>query len=277
MLVLKVGGNEIDDTAFVDQLGEAMAAVSQPMMLVHGGGKEIKQLQEKLGLEAQYIDGLRVTDEESLVLVQMVLAGRINKRLVATLSNAGLDVFGMSGIDRTSIQAKKLIHPNGDLGFVGQVTQVKTDVFKRMLEDQVIPVISPICYGPGGDVFNVNADHVAQALAVAMRADELVFLTNVPGVLAEGELLAELTTADVEDLIADGTITGGMIPKVRSALEAVEHGVASVRITNLAGLRQGIGTVIRPGAKSLQRPKKADKTDSKKEVAIESKTTIKSG
>jgi acetylglutamate kinase len=177
MLVLKVGGNEIDDTAFVDQLGEAMAAVSQPMMLVHGGGKEIKQLQEKLGLEAQYIDGLRVTDEESLVLVQMVLAGRINKRLVATLSNAGLDVFGMSGIDRTSIQAKKLIHPNGDLGFVGQVTQVKTDVFKRMLEDQVIPVISPICYGPGGDVFNVNADHVAQALAVAMRADELVFLT----------------------------------------------------------------------------------------------------
>jgi acetylglutamate kinase len=274
MLVLKVGGNEIDDAAFVDQLGAAMAAVSQPMMLVHGGGKEIKQLQEQLGLKAQYIDGLRVTDEESLVLVQMVLSGRVNKRLVATLSNAGLDVFGMSGLDRASIQAKKLEHPNGDLGFVGQVTQVKVDVFKRMLEENVIPVIAPVCYGPGGNVFNVNADHVAQALAVALAADELVFLTNVPGVLHDGNLLAQLTTADVEDLIAAGIITGGMIPKVRSALEAVAHGVASVRITNLAGLRQTAGTLIRAGESTDNLTGKEAAPKTGKEEAVKTKTTV---
>jgi len=244
MLILKVGGNEIDDTRFVEQLGHVMRTLAEPVILVHGGGKEIKQLQEKLGLEPQYIDGLRVTDEDSLALVQMVLAGRINKRLVAALSNAGLDVFGMSGIDRASIQAKKLEHPGGDLGYVGKITYVKTDVFKRLLEDNIIPILSPVCYGPGGYVFNVNADHVALALAVALAARELVFLTNVPGVLHDGALLSELTPADVEDLIIQAVIVGGMIPKVRSALEAVNEGVQSVRITNLEGLQQGTGTKI---------------------------------
>lgn len=245
MLVLKVGGNEIDDAEFVAKLGGALTTVVEPLILVHGGGKEIKQLQERLGLEPQYIDGLRVTDEDSLILVQMVLAGRVNKRLVAALSNAGLDVFGMSGIDRASIQAKKLEHPGGDLGYVGQITHVKAEVFRHMLEDGITPIVSPICYGPGGYVFNVNADHVALALATALPARELVFLTNVPGVLHQGTLLSELTPAEVETLIAGGVIVGGMIPKVRSALEAVNGGVASVRITNLEGLQAGRGTKIR--------------------------------
>lgn len=245
MLVLKVGGNEIDDAEFVAKLGGALTAVTEPLILVHGGGKEIKQLQERLGLEPQYIDGLRVTDEDSLVLVEMVLAGRVNKRLVAALSYAGLDVFGMSGIDRASIQAKKLEHPGGDLGYVGQITHVKVEVFQHMLEDGIMPIVSPICYGPGGHVFNVNADHVALALATALPARELVFLTNVPGVLHQGALLAELTPAEVETLIDGGVIVGGMIPKVRSALEAVNGGVASVRITDLAGLQEGRGTKIR--------------------------------
>ena len=246
MLILKVGGNEIDDAGFVENLGQALLSVAEPMLLVHGGGKEINQLQEKLGLAPQYIDGLRVTDEDSLALVQMVLAGRINKRLVAALSNAGLDVFGMSGIDRVSIQAKKMEHPGGDLGYVGQVTRVKAEVFQSLLDDGVMPIVSPICYGPGGYVFNVNADHVALALAVALKAKELVFLTNVPGVLHGGALLPELTPAEVEALIAEAVIVGGMIPKVRSALEAVNGGVASVRITNLEGLRHGAGTKITP-------------------------------
>ncbi|MEM7029396.1 MAG: acetylglutamate kinase [Chloroflexota bacterium] len=244
MLVLKVGGNEIDDPDFVEQFGKVLDTLSESTMVVHGGGKEIKQLQEKLGLEAQYIDGLRVTDEESLVLVQMVLAGRVNKRLVAALSSAGLDVFGMSGIDRASIQAEKLEHPSGDLGYVGKITHVKADVFHHLLRDNIVPIVSPICYGPGGDVFNVNADHVALAVAIALDADQLVFLTNVPGVLHDGDLLPDLTPAEVEALISEAVIFGGMIPKVRSALDAVDSGVQSVRITNLDGLKAGTGTVI---------------------------------
>lgn len=244
MLVLKVGGNEIDDPNFVKQLGQVLVSVQAPMVLVHGGGKEIKQLQERLGLEAQYIDGLRVTDEESLALVEMVLAGRINKRLVASLSNAGLDAFGMSGIDRASIQAEKMEHPGGDLGYVGKITRVKADVFRHLINDDVVPILSPICYGPGGHIFNVNADHVALAVAVALDADELVFLTNVPGVLHNEALLPALTAPEVEALIDEAVIFGGMIPKVKSALQAVERGVKAVRITNLAGLRQGTGTVI---------------------------------
>lgn len=244
MRVLKVGGNEIDDPAFVDALGQAIAALSEPPVLVHGGGKEIKELQQRLGVEPQYIDGLRVTDAESLTLVQMVLAGRVNKRLVASLSDAEIDAFGMSGIDRACIRAKKLQHPGGDLGFVGEITQVRAQVFTHLLDDGVVPVLSPICYGPGGDVFNVNADHVAVAVAIALGADELVFISNVPGVLKDDALLPRLTPADVEMLTADGVIQGGMIPKVKSALQAVAQGVASVRITNLNGLKNGTGTIF---------------------------------
>ncbi len=242
MLVLKIGGNEIDDPTFVDAIGAAIAALPEPPVLVHGGGKEIRQLQEKLGLVPQYIDGLRVTDADSLALVQMVLAGRVNKRLVAALSNAEVDAFGMSGIDRASIRARKLEHPGGDLGHVGEVTDVRTDVFRNLLDNGVMPVVSPICYGSGGFVFNVNADHVAVALAIALHADELVFITNVPGVLKDGAVIPELSPTDMASLIADGVITGGMMPKVQSALKAVADGVKTVRITNLDGLKAGVGT-----------------------------------
>lgn len=242
MLVLKIGGNEIDDPSFVDAIGTAIAALPDPPVLVHGGGKEIRQLQERLGLVPQYIDGLRVTDADSLALVQMVLAGRVNKRLVAALSNAGVDAFGMSGIDRASIRARKLEHPGGDLGHVGEVTDVRTDVFRNLLDNGVMPVVSPICYGPGGFVFNVNADHVAVALAIALHADELVFITNVSGVLKDGVVIPELSPTDVVALIVDEVITGGMIPKVQSALKAVADGMKIVRITNLDGLKAGFGT-----------------------------------
>ncbi len=244
MLVLKIGGNEIDNQEFLDRMGEAIATLPEAPVLVHGGGKEIKQLQEQLGLEPQYIDGLRVTDAESLALVQMVLAGRVNKRLVANLSAAGVDAFGMSGIDRACIRAKKLEHPGGDLGYVGQITHVRTEVFRQLLDNNVTPVLSPICYGPGGFVFNVNADHVAVAVAVALHVDELVFVTNVPGVLQDGALISTLTPSDAEALIANKIIQGGMIPKVKSALNAVQQEVSVVRITDLAGLETGNGTRI---------------------------------
>lgn len=244
MLVLKIGGQELDDRDFVKRMGEAVAALPEPPILVHGGGKEIRELQQRLGLEPQYIDGLRVTDAESLDVVQMVLVGRVNKRLVSSLSLAGVDAFGMSGVDRNAVMAEKLEHAGGDLGHVGRVVKVRTQVFARLLEDGVTPTLSPLCYGPDGSIFNVNADHVAVAVAIAMQADELVFVSNVPGVLKNDDLLPQLTAAEVQQLIDEKVITAGMIPKAKSALEAVQAGVAAVRITNLDGLKAGTGTVI---------------------------------
>ena len=244
MLVLKIGGNEIDNPAFVKSLGQAVVTLPEAPVLVHGGGKEIRQLQERLGLEPQYIDGLRVTDAESLSLVKMVLAGRVNKRLTAALFDAGLDAFGMSGVDRASIKAKKMIHPGGDLGFVGEITDVRAEVFKSLLDDNVAPVLSPICYGPGGEIFNVNADHVAVAMAIALQADELVFISNVPGVMVDKKVQPNLTAQKVNELIETKIIHSGMIPKVRSALRAIESGVGVVRIANLQGLTKGGGTAI---------------------------------
>jgi acetylglutamate kinase len=244
MLVIKIGGQELDNPTFVKRLGQAIAALDAPPVLVHGGGKEIRALQKRLGVEPQYIDGLRVTDAESLDIVQMVLVGRVNKRIVSSLSMAGVDAFGMSGVDRAAIKAEKLEHPGGDLGQVGRVVEVRTEVFARLLEDGVTPVLSPICFGADGSMFNVNADHVAMAVAIAVQAEALVFVSNVPGVLRADELLPHLTAVEVERLIEEKVIVEGMVPKTRSALAAVSGGVQAVRITNLAGLKKGTGTTI---------------------------------
>lgn len=244
MLVLKLGGQELDDPAFVKKIGQTIAALDEPPILVHGGGKEIRELQTRLGVKPQYIDGLRVTDAESLDIVQMVLVGRVNKRLVSSLSMAGVDAFGMSGVDRTAVKAEKLEHPGGDLGQVGRVVDVRTEVFNRLLEDGITPTLSPLCYGADGSIFNVNADHVAMAIAVALQADALVFVSNVPGVLHDEKLLPYLTTSEVEELIEKKIIVNGMIPKARSALEALQGGVSAVRITNLDGLKANTGTTI---------------------------------
>jgi acetylglutamate kinase len=242
--VVKVGGNELDDSAFVEGLVGTVKDLAEPPLLVHGGGKEIRSLQERLGLEPHYIEGLRVTDLESLAVVQMVLAGRVNKRLVAALTARGVDAFGMSGVDRGSVKAEKLEHPAGDLGWVGRVIAVRSEVFYRLLDDGITPVLSPICWGSDGSMFNVNADHVALAVASALAAETLVFVSNVPGVLVEDQLIERITPSQAEALITDGVIAGGMVPKIRSALEAVAGGVAAVRITNLQGLGQGTGTVV---------------------------------
>ena len=242
--VLKIGGNELDDPAFVGQLVEAVKELPSPPVIVHGGGKEIRVVQEKIGIEPRYIEGLRVTDDASLEVVQMVLSGRINKRLVAALGAAGIDAFGMSGIDRAAVKAEKLHHPAGDLGWVGRVVAVRSEVFLELLENGITPVLSPICYGPDGSIFNVNADHVAEAVALALQADALVFVSNVPGVLVEGQLVERLEPSQAQAWIADGTISGGMIPKVRAALGAMAHGVKAVRITNLKGLKHQGGTLV---------------------------------
>lgn len=248
--VIKVGGNELDDTTFVKGLVRTVKGLPDPPLLVHGGGKEIRTLQERLGLEPQYIDGLRVTDQESLAVVQMVLAGRINKRLVAMLNAEGLDAFGMSGVDRSAVKAEKLEHPAGDLGWVGRIVAVRAEVFDRLLDDDITVVLSPICWGPDGSMFNVNADHVALAVANALGAETLVFVSNVPGVMADDQLIERISPDQAEALIADGVVFGGMVPKVRSALKAVAAGVGAVCITNLEGLAKGVGTMVVPNSES---------------------------
>jgi acetylglutamate kinase len=244
MLVLKMGGQELDDPEIVKQGGQAVAALDEPPILVHGGGKEIRELQKRLGVEPQYIDGLRVTDAESLDIVQMVLVGRVNKRLVSSLLQAGVDALGMSGVDRNAVKAEKLHHHGGDLGLVGRVVEVRTEVFRHLLDEGITPTLSPLCYGADGSMFNVNADHVAVAVAIAMPAEQLVFISNVPGVLRDKKVLPRLTIAEVARLVEEKVITDGMIPKTDSAVEAVRAGVAAVRITNLDGLKAGTGTII---------------------------------
>jgi acetylglutamate kinase len=242
-LVLKVGGNELDDPAFVAALAAAVAQMRPAPVLVHGGGKEIGIVQRALGGEPRFVAGLRVTDEAALQAAEMVLCGAVSTRLVAALVAAGADAQGLSGVDRGLIRAERQTHPEGDLGRVGRPVAVRAEVLRGLLDQQVVPVVAPVSLG-GDGVYNVNADEAAGALAAALGDAQVVFVTNVPGVLAQGQVVPELSAAQAEALIADGTISGGMIPKVRAALTALAAGVASARITNLAGLSRGDGTAI---------------------------------
>jgi acetylglutamate kinase len=234
-LVLKIGGNELDDPAFVAELARAVAALRPQPVLVHGGGKEIGQIQTALGGEPRFVAGLRYTDDTALHAAEMVLCGMVSTRLVAALLAAGADALGMSGVDRGLIRVEKAAHPAGDLGRVGRPVAVRAELLRDLLAQGVVPVVAPISLGPDG-TYNVNADEAAGAIAGALRDAEVVFVTNVPGVLVGGELVPQLSAGEISALIDDGTIYGGMIPKVRAALTALDAGVQAARITNLAGL-----------------------------------------
>ncbi len=242
-IVLKVSGHELDDAAFLQGLADVIAALDTPVVVVHGGGKEISTLQQQMGIEPRYVDGLRITDEPSLKLVEMVLCGSINKRLVRIFLAAGVDALGLSGVDRGIVRAEQMQVPGHDMGFTGSITTVRPEPLLELLAAGVTPVVAPICLGPDS-AYNVNADHVAGAIAAAIGAARIVFLTNVEGVLVNGQVAPVLTPADVQALIADGSIYGGMIPKVTTALGALDGGIAQAVITNLNGLRAGGGTVF---------------------------------
>ena len=237
MILVKVGGAELREGPELATLVEVLArlASQRPLVVVHGGGPEIAALQERLGLQPRFVEGLRVTDEASLWAAEMVLSGAVNKRLVAWLVAQGVRAMGLSGVDAGLLRAKTLVHPQGDLGRVGEITAVDAICLQQLLSLGLTPVISPISLGEDGRALNVNADHAALAVAGALQVAEAVFLTNVPGVLRAEE---------AEHLIATGEISGGMIPKVRSALEALARGVGAVRITDLAGFARGSGTRV---------------------------------
>jgi len=244
--VLKIGGAELAEGPVLDALVDALVGLAHArrLVVVHGGGSEIADLQKRLGLAPAFVDGLRVTDAESLRVAQMVLSGLVNKRLTARLVAREVRALGLSGVDGGTLRARRMQHAGVDLGFVGEVTRVDDACLFDLLGLGFTPVLSPISLGENGTVYNVNADHAALAVAGALRAEELIFLTDVPGVCHGDRLLPRLTVREAEEYIAAGIITGGMIPKVRSALEGVARGVAGARITNLAGLAAGTGTVV---------------------------------
>jgi acetylglutamate kinase len=246
IVVVKVGGNEIDDEAFLDGLVQAVAAVAQSarVVVVHGGGKEIAQLHEQLGVGFEIVDGLRVTTAASLRLVEMVLRGLVNTRLTRRLVNAGVDALGISGVDLGLVRVEPH-RPNGlNIGFVGRVVAVRTETLYGFLAGGIVPVLSPVSLGVDGQSYNVNADQVASAVAATLGAQRLIFVSNVPGVLVDGTSLPRLSIAGAEAFIASGHISGGMVPKVRAAVDAVHNGVAAAVITNLEGLHHGGGTAV---------------------------------
>ncbi len=247
--LIKVGGHQIADAAFLDDLAQIIRARRMPTVIVHGGGKEISDLQRTLGIEPRYIDGVRVTDAPSLRVVGMVLAGVVNKRLVGHLVAAGVDAVGVTGVDRGLIRARQRPHATEDMGFTGDVIDVRADWLMAMLADGVVPVIAPLCLGAddGATLYNVNADHVAGAVGAAVGAARTVFITNVAGVLVGGQPVAELDARRAQAFIADGTINGGMIPKVQTALDVLAQGVPQAVITDLHGLKHDTGTLFTAG------------------------------
>ncbi len=249
LTLLKVGGAQLKDGPNLDRLADLLARLASEchLIVVHGGGPEIAELQRRLGLEPRYRDGLRITDDESLRLAEMVLSGSVNKRLTARLVIRGVKAIGLSGVDAGLLRAERMICPKGDLGRVGRITRVDTSLLSELLGDGFTPILSPISLGEDGRPLNVNADHAALAIATALRVAEIVFLTDVPGVMADDTLLRQLDAEQARCLMDARRVTGGMIPKVRSALRAVEGGVGVARITNISGLASGGGTRVLAG------------------------------
>ncbi len=248
VVILKIGGSELDDEAFLFGLVQAVKSLQRDgksPIVVHGGGKTIADYQKRLGLETRFIEGLRVTDNESLDVAEMVLSGLLNKRIVRRFVNENVRAIGISGVDDGTVYVEKMWHPLGDLGRVGEIQEVDTGLLTVLLEAGIVPVISPISFGAfDGLSYNVNADYVATAIAATLGAIKLIFISNVPGVLIAGRVVRGITADQCEEWIAEGSISGGMVPKVRSAVEAVRRGVMQAVITNLAGVQEDGGTGI---------------------------------
>jgi len=247
MRVLKIGGNELNNPEFLPALAGWVAETTgkgESIVIVHGGGNDIAAIQSRLGLEPKKVDGLRVTDAHSLTIAQMVLSGHVNKQIVTALLTSGVDAVGLSGVDGRLLTAQKKSHPTVNLGLVGEIVDVRTELLTSLSEHSVTAVVSPISIGKDNLTYNVNADEAASAIALSMQADLLDFISNVPGVLKDGEVVPQLTADETEALIEEGVIDGGMVPKVRGALTAVSKGVPRARIVNLAGLLQSGGTIF---------------------------------
>ena len=245
--VIKIGGSQIDDREFLARMVKTIREVQKQgvrPVIVHGGGNEIARLHDELGVPFDFVEGLRVTSDQSMRLVKMALGGIANLRVVRWLVNGGVKAIGLNGIDMGLIRVEKLVIDGAPLGRVGRVDAVDIEMLLPMLDQGIVPVIAPISLGYDGLSYNVNADHVAEALAIALNAARLVFLTNVPGVRIVDRTMRVLPAEQIEDLIFGHFITGGMIPKARAAASAVSRGVPSAIITDLEHYERGEGTFI---------------------------------
>jgi acetylglutamate kinase len=256
-IVIKYGGNAMNDD-MIDSFARdivLMKAVGMDPVVVHGGGPQIGGHLEKLGKKSEFIEGMRVTDAETMDVVEMMLGGLVNKAVVSAINKAGGRAVGLTGKDGGLIRARKLVTEGYDLGQVGEVEAIDPRVVDHLEAGGFIPVIAPVGVGAQGEAYNINADLVAGKLASVLQAEKLMLLTNVQGLMdKDGRVLTGLTVAQVEALIADGTVKGGMLPKVRCALDAVASGVKSSviidgRLEHAVLLElftdEGIGTLIR--------------------------------
>lgn len=265
-VVVKYGGNAMTDPELENSFARdivLLKTVGLNPIVVHGGGPQIGDLLTKIGKQSEFIDGMRVTDAETMDVVEMVLGGLVNKSIVNLINKNGGRAMGLTGKDGNLIRAKKMYlektQADGsvqqvDIGQVGEVAGIKTDVLEMFMASDFIPVIAPVGVGDAGESYNINADLVAGKVAEALKAEKLILLTNITGVLDKNKnILTGLSTQDVDNLIADGTIYGGMIPKISCALDAVKGGVISAhiidgRVPHAALLEiftdEGIGTLI---------------------------------
>ncbi len=242
-LVIKYGGNAMTDPALQADFAEdvvLLKLVGMNPIVVHGGGPQIDDALAKIGKKGTFIQGMRVTDEETMEVVEWVLAGEVQQDIVGLIIAAGGKAVGLTGRDGGLIRARqmKMTDKNDpsvehDIGSVGEITSIDPSVVKALQDDQFIPVISPIGFGEKNESYNINADLVAAKLATVLKAEKLVMLTNIKGVLNKaGELITELTPREIDELIADGTISGGMLPKLAGAIDAAKSGVNAVHVVD---------------------------------------------
>ncbi|MDX9687750.1 acetylglutamate kinase [Halopseudomonas formosensis] len=266
-IVIKYGGNAMESEELQASFAKdivLMKTVGINPVVVHGGGPQIGDLLKRLNIASEFIEGMRVTDSATMDVVEMVLGGQVNKNIVNLINQHGGQALGLTGKDANLIRARKLKVSRRtpgmdkpeiiDIGHVGEVTEVNVNLINRLISDDFIPVIAPIGVGEDGKSYNINADLVAGKVAEALKAEKLMLLTNIAGLMdKEGNVLTGLSTAQVDELIADGTIYGGMLPKIRCALDAVQGGVGSAiivdgRVPNAVLLEvftdTGVGTLI---------------------------------
>lgn len=263
-VVIKYGGNAMIEEALQRSFAHdvvLLKLVGLNPVVVHGGGPQITNALKRVGKEGTFVQGMRITDAETMEVVEWVLGGQVQQDIVMMINEAGGKAVGLTGKDGCLIQAKKKLLPDAerpgewlDIGFVGDITRVEPAVVKALQDDQFIPVISSIGYGEDGTAYNINADLVAGKMAEVLGAEKLIMMTNTPGVLDKnGDLLRALSARTIDELFEDGTISGGMLPKISSALDAARHGVTSVHIIDgrvphsllLEILTdQGVGTMI---------------------------------
>ncbi len=265
IIVVKYGGNAMTDEKLKRSFAEdvvLLKLVGMNPVVVHGGGPQIEQLLSRVGKKGEFVQGMRVTDAETMDIVEMVLAGQVNKEIVELINTAGGRAVGLTGQDGGLIRARKMMitpkdHPEEkiDIGQVGEIQSIDPGIIQTLTTAGFIPVIAPIGSGESGETYNINADVVAGKVAEVLRAEKLVLLTNTAGVLDKtGRLLTGLSARQIDDLFADGTISGGMLPKIASALDAAKGGVHSVHIIDgrvdhclLLEIMtdHGVGTMIR--------------------------------